>query len=98
LLQRRSKSPPTPTKKALGELVKGCELAIYNANLLARENYDLCLAIENDRQKKSRSKHQMTPTGGLSFREARYLILLRNKEIKARWGEAGTVAEIFLKV
>lgn len=49
LLQKRSKSPPTPTKNILDELVKGCEFAIYNASLLARENCDLRSAIENDR-------------------------------------------------
>jgi DnaJ-class molecular chaperone len=84
LLQRRSKSPLTPTKKALDELVKGCKLAIYNTNLLARENCDLCSAIKNNRQKKSCSKCQITPIEGLSCQEARDLILLRNKEIKAR--------------
>jgi hypothetical protein len=31
----------------------------------------------------------MIPTEGLSFQEARDLILLRNKEIRARWGDAG---------
>jgi hypothetical protein len=88
MLQRRSKSPPTPTKKVLDELVKGCELAIYNASLLARENSDLRSAIENDRQKKSRSKRQMTSTDGLSFQEARDLISSRSKEIEARGGNA----------
>jgi hypothetical protein len=65
-------------------LVKGCELAIYNASLLARENCDLCSAIEDDRQKKSYSKYQITPTEGLSFQKARALISSRNKEIGAR--------------
>lgn len=92
LLQKRSKSPLTPTKKALDELVKGCELAIYNAGLLARENCDLRSAIENDRQKKSRSKRQMTPTTGLSIQEGRDLILLRNELLNKEEGGTGTSA------
>lgn len=63
-------------------------MAIYNASLLARENSDLRSAIENDRQKKSRSKRQMASTEGLSFQEARDLISLRSKEIEARGGDA----------
>ena len=56
LLKDGSRSPPTPSKQALDEFVKGCELAIYNAGLLAKENSDLRAAFENDRQKKARSR------------------------------------------
>jgi hypothetical protein len=92
LFRRRSGSPPSPSKQALEELVKGCELAIYNATLLARENCDLRSAIENDRQKKSRSRRQMTPTNGLSVQEARDLISLRNTQLDARGGVTDTSA------
>jgi hypothetical protein len=36
LLKNGSKSPSSPSKRAFDELVKGCELAMYNAALLAK--------------------------------------------------------------
>ena len=56
LLKNRSRSPTSPSKRALDEFIKSCELAIYNASLLANENCTLRAAIENNRQKKGRSK------------------------------------------
>lgn len=82
MLQRRSKSRPTPTKKVSDEFVKGCELAIYNASLLAKANCHLYSAIENDRQKKSRSKRQITSIEGPSSQAARDLMSSRNEEIE----------------
>ena len=41
LLKRRSKSPLSPTERALKRVVKGCQMAIYNAALLAGEIKDL---------------------------------------------------------
>ena len=37
LLKRRSKSPPSPTERALKRVVKRCQMAMYNAALLANE-------------------------------------------------------------
>jgi len=53
-LQRHTHSPPSPTEQALGQLVKGCEIAISSAVLLASENEKLCM--ENQRQKRKRAK------------------------------------------
>ena len=92
LLKNGSKSPSSPSKRAFGELVKGCELAMYNAALLAKENSDLRAAIENDKQKKSRSKSQITPIHGISVQEARDLILLRNEQLEAEGGGASRSA------
>jgi hypothetical protein len=45
---------PTPTNRALDQLVKGCQLAMNSAVLLAEENRQL--RHENERQKKKRAK------------------------------------------
>lgn len=92
LLKNGSKSPSSPSKRAFDELVKGCELAMYNAALLAKENSDLRAAIENYKQKKSRSKSQMTPIHGIPVQEAGDLILLRNEQLEAEGGGASRSA------
>ena len=43
-LKRRTISPETPAKQALGQLIKGCHLAIHNVILLADENAALYTA------------------------------------------------------
>ena len=53
-LIRRTHSPPSPTSQALDQLVKGCEMAMSSAVLLASENEKL--RAENERQKVKRSK------------------------------------------
>ena len=65
---------------------------MYNAALLAKENSDLRAAIENDKQKKSCSKSQITPIHGISVQEARDLILLRNEQLEAERGGASRSA------
>jgi hypothetical protein len=49
-LKQRTHSPPSPTERALTQLVKGCEMAMSNTVLLARENEKL--RMENQRQKR----------------------------------------------
>ena len=46
-LKRRIYSPPSPIEQALSQLVKGCEMAMLSAVLLASENEKL--RIENQR-------------------------------------------------
>ena len=53
-LKQRTHSPPSPTEQALGQLVKGCEMAMSSAVLLASENEKL--RMENQRQKRKRAK------------------------------------------
>ena len=55
---------PTPTNRALDQLIKGCQLAINSAVLLAEENRQL--RHENTRQKKKRAqKRTFIATGGV---------------------------------
>ena len=52
LLRQCTQSPSSPTKSALNQLVKGCEMAINSAVLLAKENQDLQAAHEKQLKKK----------------------------------------------
>src|SRR3546814_10082764 len=53
-LKQRTQSPPTPTERALDQLVKGCEIAIHNAKILTSQNQHLL--AENQRQKRKRAQ------------------------------------------
>jgi hypothetical protein len=52
-IKRRTHSPPSPTDLALNQLVKGCQMAMNSAVLMAEENRQL--RAENERQKKKRA-------------------------------------------
>ncbi|KKA22176.1 Transposase [Rasamsonia emersonii CBS 393.64] len=80
LLKKGSQSPSTPSKRALQQIIKGCEIALYNAAILAQENHDLRMANEKEKQKRGRSRRQMSPNQGLSVQEARDLIHQRNEQ------------------
>lgn len=51
LLIYRSQSPPTPTKGALDQLIKGCHMAMHSAVHLAEENRALRDANTKQKQK-----------------------------------------------
>src|SRR5580700_6264349 len=55
-IKRRTRSPPSPTDLALNQLVKGCQMAMNSAVLLAEENRQL--RAENERQKKKKAKRR----------------------------------------
>jgi hypothetical protein len=73
-LKRRTQSPPSPTEVALNQLVKGCQLAMHSAVLLAHENERL--QQENKYQKKKREKKRsyIAKGGILTVAEAQGLI------------------------
>ena len=55
-IRRHTQSPPSPTDHALNQLVKGCQMAMHSAVLLADENKQL--RAENERQKKKKAKRR----------------------------------------
>jgi hypothetical protein len=64
LIQRCTHSPPSPTAIALHQLVKGCQMAMQSATLLANENAQL--RTENNRQKRRRkATKSYVATGGV---------------------------------
>ena len=74
LLRTQSRSPTSPSTRALNQLIKGCELAMHSAILLAKENKDLRDENENKKQKRARSKRQIPAEEGLSVQEASEII------------------------
>jgi hypothetical protein len=83
LLRERTYSPPTPTKAALDQLIKGCEMAMNNAILLAKENRDLRAAHEKQLQNRKRSRRQIEAAEGFSIQEGQEFIQQRNQAAEA---------------
>ena len=83
LLRQRTNSPPTPSKTALNQLVKGCEMAMSSAIILAKENQDLHIAHERRVQKRKRSNKQIAIQEGLSIEEGQSLLECRNQAEEA---------------
>jgi DDE superfamily endonuclease. len=73
LLKYRSESPPTPTKQAVDQVFKACQVAMNNVLLLAQENASLRAANEKQKQKRRRSNRQIPAIAGLSVQEAQEL-------------------------
>jgi hypothetical protein len=74
-IQRRSKSPPTPTDIALNQLVKGCELAMQSVVLLAAENEKLRIANERQKRKRQLKRRYISKQSALSAAEGIRLVL-----------------------
>jgi len=83
LLKRRSNSSLTPTKSAMDQLVKDCQMAMNSAAILTKENHDLRAANERQQQKRKRSNRQIAYTGGLSVQEAHGIIQSENNAQEA---------------
>jgi hypothetical protein len=91
LLKYRSQSPPTPTKAAINQLIKGCQMAMHSAVFLAEENRALRAANARKKQKRSRSRRQLPHDTALSATEARALIQASQQPAEA---EAANSMEI----
>jgi len=74
-IQRRSKSPPSPTDAALNQLVKGCELAMHSVVLLAAENEKLRAANERQKRKRQLKRRYISKESALSGADAAQLVL-----------------------
>jgi hypothetical protein len=70
-IERRLRSP---INTAINQLVKGCELAMYGAAMLTKENHDLRNANEKQKQKRQRSNKLLSHEGGVSVKKARETI------------------------
>ena len=79
LLRECSHSPSTPTKSALKQVFKGCEMAMNSAILLAHENQELQASHEKQLQKRKRSRKQIATEEGLSIQEGQDLVQGRNQ-------------------
>ena len=73
-LKRRTASPPSPTKEALGQLIKGCQMAIHNAALLAHENEALRVANGIQKQKRAKTPASVSQGGVLTVQQGLNLV------------------------
>ena len=64
---------PTPTNRALNQLVKGCQLAMNSAVLLAEENRQLRRANERQKRKRAKKRTFIARGGVLTVQEGRDL-------------------------
>jgi hypothetical protein len=55
-LKHRTQSPPSPTEQALSQLIKGCEMAMHSAVLLASENEKLLAENKYEKQKRAKKR------------------------------------------
>lgn len=80
LLKQRSQSTSTTSKLAIQQIIKGCEMIMQGAALLAKENHNLRAALEEERQKSKGSTRQISPDEGRFVQEARDLIQASNTQ------------------
>jgi hypothetical protein len=73
-LIQQDQPPPTPTERALNQLVKGCEMAIHNARILASQNQQLLTENKRQKQKRAQKRSYIAKGGVLSGAEAQSLI------------------------
>ena len=83
LISQNTGSPQSPTKSALNQLIKGCELAMNSGILLAQENQDLQAAYKKKQQGSRQSRWQMVCTEGLSIQEGQDLIEHNSEAVEA---------------
>jgi hypothetical protein len=74
LHKQLSKSPPTPSKTIVNQIIKGCAITMHSAALLAKENADLRAANKKKIQKRTRSTIRIAHEGGLSIKEGLQLV------------------------
>jgi hypothetical protein len=79
-LKRRSNSPPSPTDTALNQLMKGCQMAMQSAAILADENERLRVANERQVKKLQVTRKYISKAITLAVADAQELIN-RNIEV-----------------
>ncbi|OJD23052.1 hypothetical protein ACJ73_05599 [Blastomyces percursus] len=68
-IKRRIQSPPSPTNRALSQLVKGCQMAMHSAAILAAENRELKAANAKQKRKRERGHTYVAQEGSLRVEE-----------------------------
>ena len=85
LLGRRTNSPESPTNAMFNQVIKSCEIVWHHNGILAKENSDLHAANEKQKQKRSRSKRQITREEGLTIQEGRGLVAQSEQPAEAEY-------------
>ena len=68
-VQRRTTGSSSPTDRAIRQLVKGCQIAMHSAVLLADENKKLRAANERQKKKRAVRRSYITTGGVLTIQE-----------------------------
>ncbi|KJZ68588.1 hypothetical protein HIM_12021 [Hirsutella minnesotensis 3608] len=84
LLQRRPQNPDSPISQAIGQLIKGCQMAMHSAALLADENRQLRSEGQRRKQKKEQRREYIGDGGTLSVAEGAARIKRRREEKEER--------------
>lgn len=82
LLKQRSNSPPSPSKTAVDQIIKGTYISMHNAAILAQENTVLRHANKKKCQKRTRSNRQIVHKGDLSIAEDLQLAQQLNQPVE----------------
>jgi len=69
LLQHRPQNPDSPVSQAIGQLIKGCEIAMHGALFLADENRQLRSESQWQKKKKEQSRIYVANGGTLTVAE-----------------------------
>jgi hypothetical protein len=69
LIRYRTQSPPSPTIQAVNQLIKGCQMAMQSATILAAENKKLRAANEKIKKKRQKKKSYIGKGGVLTAQE-----------------------------
>jgi hypothetical protein len=69
LIRYRTQSPPTPAVQAVNQLVKGCQMAMHNATILAAENRQLRAANAKVQKKRAKKTVFVSRGGTLTAQE-----------------------------
>ena len=88
LLKKRSNSPPSPTRQALERVVKGCQMAMHNAALLASEIKDLRAMSARQKRKRKIPRLYIASGGVLTAEEG------QNRVKRARIADKAISSEV----
>jgi hypothetical protein len=69
-----SRSSQSPTNQALRSLIKGCEMAMNSATILAKENIELRAANAHKSRKSQQSNHYIAHGGALQAQQGQFLV------------------------
>lgn len=89
-LRHRTQSPPSPTEQALDQLVKGCQIAMHNAVLLANQNKKLFTENQRQKQKQAQRRRYIAREGVLTGIKAQNLIEIGESSRTAAVEEAAS--------
>ena len=93
-LERRSKTPPSPVKTMVDQIIKGSYLSLHNAALLAQENANLRAANERILKKRKRKTKHIPCEQGLTFEEGLQQAAQLNLPAEAPVVESHTQSEL----